>query len=1021
MVFFFDQANGYVLAESTQSHHSGHAGDLWLGCTIIPRGLSVCEHTVNIPEANKGSNQFFDNAGDIHIINDLAEDARFRDRPYVHQRPNARFYAGVPIKTPGGANIGAFCVLDVKPRPGLADDDVDFLKHMGSLVMNHLDHLRTSAEYGRGARMLEGLGIITRHEESATAVCSNVRQGKSQESTKISSVEQSEVTETHAELLSGNASDHAPERGDRPRRMRALYKTQVARSSSITQSSAKVHSTHETAPPAIPIESAPSHKQASTWYSNEQESSQKPLDSQIKESFQTASCLLLDAVKSDGVAFLDATSSRASTSSFANRRFTGMENTSATEDSDSPAAHAVVRDHTPIESAADCEVLGHSEVEDLESGTVFNNLLTERLLKTLMRRYPQGKTWTFDAHGEESTDDLLEGFIDNPPSGGPIKPPDTTTHNQLSSRDAARLLKLFRCKDSSSIRTICFAPMWDPVRERWYAAVLTWSKSARHGFSRNNELSYLRAFCDVTMADVLRIEAKHEARAKSSLISSVSHELRSPLHGILGSVDLLKSNGAFDWSLIEQIQKCSLNLVDVIDHLLDFAQINSKAPRSKRSLAKSPLTSKACSRISLARTTEEIVDAVYYAHNFTNRDRRHAHVDLIVDLAPASATECLISVGAWKRLCTNIVNNALKYTHEGHVKVDLDVEQREGGGVCATLTVADTGIGMSPEFLKTRLFESFAQEDSLATGTGLGMSLVAQLIKDFRGTIEVQSEKGEGTTMTLTIPLEVDSRGLEVGFSTDIACHGCRVGFMEQSQSAPDFKPSSSRTVLTDTAKNTLRNIGATICAEADADMVAIMEEDLDHLLADQQAIDERRLLVLCRSFASAARVRDKYQLRHARFVPQPYGPERLSAAVRSLSKSVRNDSVRGSRRASGEQGKSNQPPRALALEGDVSIQMSALPSPPLDLGLGDLTLGGLADAASNVDSSITKRPEAPLRDVFKDTQGGASNEGSSALKRRSLSEQQHAGQPAQRSDLPLLLLVDDNVSAKKNHKTATY
>jgi signal transduction histidine kinase len=92
-------------------------------------------------------------------------------------------------------------------------------------------------------------------------------------------------------------------------------------------------------------------------------------------------------------------------------------------------------------------------------------------------------------------------------------------------REAPKLQRLFNL----GLRTLCFAPMWDPVRERWYAAALTWSKSPRHGFSRTNELSYLNAFCDVTMAEILRIEARQEAKSKAALMSSVSHELRSPL------------------------------------------------------------------------------------------------------------------------------------------------------------------------------------------------------------------------------------------------------------------------------------------------------------------------------------------------------------------------------------------------------------------------------------------------------------------------------------------------------------
>lgn len=113
MIFFFDHSYAYILAEATrtlslQDDNAYEIEDqLWLGTTKIPRGLSVCEHTVNLP-ANGGSNAGTVDADVIHIINNLTEDTRFCNRPYVIDGPRARFYAGVPITTPKGANIDAF-------------------------------------------------------------------------------------------------------------------------------------------------------------------------------------------------------------------------------------------------------------------------------------------------------------------------------------------------------------------------------------------------------------------------------------------------------------------------------------------------------------------------------------------------------------------------------------------------------------------------------------------------------------------------------------------------------------------------------------------------------------------------------------------------------------------------------------------------------------------------------------------------------------------------------------------------
>lgn len=140
MIFFFDADYAYIIAESTRtlslqddSQH-GPGDSLWLGFTKISRGLAVCEVI-----ADESSNAQDNYSRSAHIINDLTKDARFCDRSYVKDGPKARFYAGVPITTSRGINIGSLCVLDDKPRDGLEPSQVEFLRSMASTVMSHLE------------------------------------------------------------------------------------------------------------------------------------------------------------------------------------------------------------------------------------------------------------------------------------------------------------------------------------------------------------------------------------------------------------------------------------------------------------------------------------------------------------------------------------------------------------------------------------------------------------------------------------------------------------------------------------------------------------------------------------------------------------------------------------------------------------------------------------------------------------------------------------------------------------------
>jgi CheY-like chemotaxis protein/two-component sensor histidine kinase len=465
---------------------------------------------------------------------------------------------------------------------------------------------------------------------------------------------------------------------------------------------------------------------------------------------------------------------------------------------------------------------------------------------------------------------------------------------------------------------------------------------------------------------------------------------------------------------VEQVQKCSLNLVDVIDHLLDFAQINNKASarrpsdsRSDHKVGKLPPRSKTSSYVSLGRTTEAIVDAVFYSHYFTKHDRTQPHVDLVMELTPRSATQCMISVGAWKRLCTNIVNNALKYTPTGHVKVTLDVSERGTGETYATLIVSDTGIGMSPEFLRESLFKSFAQEDTFANGTGLGMSLVAELIKEFCGEIEVTSQKGEGTTMTVTIPIDVPKDATSGGIGSDVDHAGVCVGYFEPDEDQEDTD--CSRQPLIEAAKQTLRDIGVAVGPSNDANIVAVLEEHFEHSPSYTKA-DERRWLVLCDSFASATRLRERYQGAKAEFVPQPYGPERLSTALQTLCKNLSEQTDACAESDLPSSGPIDKYSVSLRLPRNRA--MSALPSPPIDVTLDYLTLSSpnantVKGAARDKTVAFEHRERRP---TF-----GSSGMNTASLGQNVLSsphdDQPSTAESSQQLDPLLLLLVDDNVS----------
>jgi signal transduction histidine kinase len=116
--------------------------------------------------------------------------------------------------------------------------------------------------------------------------------------------------------------------------------------------------------------------------------------------------------------------------------------------------------------------------------------------------------------------------------------------------------------------------------------------------------------------------------------------------------------------------------------------------------------------------------------------------------------------GAFRRVIMNLLGNALKYTSHGYVRITLEATEMEdlhtGGETIprsmVTVTVTDTGRGISADFLRSKLFTPFAQENSLSSGTGLGLSIVRSIVALLEGQITIDSELGRGTRKLLSAP-----------------------------------------------------------------------------------------------------------------------------------------------------------------------------------------------------------------------------------------------------------------------------
>lgn len=251
-------------------------------------------------------------------------------------------------------------------------------------------------------------------------------------------------------------------------------------------------------------------------------------------------------------------------------------------------------------------------------------------------------------------------------------------------------------------------------------------------------------------------KARHASHAKDMLLRNLSHDIRTPLNGILGAMDLNANalNAQEAKASLSKAKDASQHLVSLVDDLLEISTL-----RSGKSEASSET-------FSIAELVREVVSE---KGSFAEA----AQVDIAIEGLPAQSEATVRSDrGYLKKILGNVIDNAIRYNKPGGtVSITASLEGGQGNtGSVFTCHVSDTGIGMSQQNTK-RMFEPFFQADEGARseypGSGLGMPIVLELLKVLGGEVEVRSELGVGTEVVLSIPLEqVASSALPQGEGT---------------------------------------------------------------------------------------------------------------------------------------------------------------------------------------------------------------------------------------------------------------
>jgi signal transduction histidine kinase/BarA-like signal transduction histidine kinase len=319
-------------------------------------------------------------------------------------------------------------------------------------------------------------------------------------------------------------------------------------------------------------------------------------------------------------------------------------------------------------------------------------------------------------------------------------------------------------------------------------------------------------------------EANH---AKSDFLSRMSHDIRTPINGIVGMTSIALSNTSNPQRVedcLRKINQSSQHLCSLVDDVLDMSKIESR----QVSVNKAPFD-----MISLAEKCSQIIRGQLI----------HKKIDFITDFGKIQHSALIGDAPHLERIIINILGNSVKFTKEGG-KIIFCIEELTGDeeNVLFRMQFCDTGVGMSKEFLP-RIFDPFVQDINQSRtnyqGTGLGMAITKQFVEMLNGKIDVKSQKNVGTEFTVEIPFAInhDVKEIEVQAQSEFTLADYKILLVEDNELNSEIAMEILKGVGAEVTVAQNGKIAVDICAGSeesyfDLILMDIMMPEMDGLTA---------------------------------------------------------------------------------------------------------------------------------------------------------------------------------------------